>query len=41
MKALNAPLPTGRLQGTLQIHTDHPDQSLITVPFSGRVVEKK
>jgi uncharacterized protein DUF1573 len=39
--ALNDPLPTGRLQGTLQIHTDHPDQSLITVPFSGRVVEKK
>jgi hypothetical protein len=34
-------LPPGRLQGTVEIHTDDPEQSLIAVSVSGRVVEKK
>jgi hypothetical protein len=39
--ALNDPLPVGRLQGTLQIHTDHPEQPFIAVPFTGHVAENK
>ena len=39
--ALNDRLPAGRLQDALQMRTDHPEQPLITVPFSGRVLERK
>lgn len=37
---LSAGLRRGKFSGTLEVETDHPEQSHLQIPFSGQVVEK-
>ena len=34
-------LPVGRMDGKIELHTDRPDQPLLSIPFHGVIPKKK